>query len=42
MTSEVFPQVHQQAFVPTPGADIFQVFDEVELAWYYRQWQNME
>ena len=36
----VFQQTFGQEFTPVGGADIFQMFDEQELAWYYREWQK--
>jgi len=36
----VFQQTFGQEFTSVAGADIFQMFDEQELAWHYRVWQK--
>jgi hypothetical protein len=40
LTNTVFPHVHGARFPQLPDLNIFQVFDEVELQWYYRYWKK--
>ena len=43
LTSVVYPQVNGgSAFPQLPNLSIFQVFEELELLWYYRQWQQQQ
>jgi hypothetical protein len=36
----VFPKLYQGQFTPLPEVTIFDVFDEVELRWYFREWKQ--
>ncbi|MEI6047249.1 MAG: hypothetical protein WCS37_23150, partial [Chloroflexota bacterium] len=38
----VFPKVHGTPFLPLPNITIFQIFDPVELQWYYREWKQQK
>ncbi len=40
LANTVFPGVHHSPFPQLPDLNIFQVFDSVELQWYYREWQK--
>lgn len=40
LTDTVFPSVHGQRFPQMAELSIWQVFDRVELEWYYRHWKN--
>jgi hypothetical protein len=40
LTGVVFPAVHHTQFPHNTDISIFQVFDEVELQWYYRNWKK--
>jgi hypothetical protein len=40
LAKTVFPHVHGEQFIQVGGADIFEVFDELELQWYYRYWRK--
>jgi hypothetical protein len=40
LTYTLFPALHGCAFPQMPEVSIFDVFDEVELRYYYRQWKN--
>jgi hypothetical protein len=40
LTNTVFPNVHGQPFPAMPDLTIWEVFDRVELEWYYRYWKN--
>ena len=40
LANTVFPHVHGSNFPQMPDLSIFQVFDVVELQWYYRYWKK--
>jgi len=41
LTHTVFPHVHGQKFPQgVPDLSIFEVFDQIELQWYYRYWKK--
>jgi hypothetical protein len=41
LTHTVFPHVHGSKFPQgVPDLSIFEVFDQVELQWYYRYWKK--
>ncbi|MEI7557012.1 hypothetical protein [Candidatus Chlorohelix sp.] len=40
LAKTVFPHVHGNEYMPSSGADIYQIFDELELQWYYRYWRK--
>ena len=40
LAKTVFPQLHGEQFIQIGGSDIYEVFDEIELQWYYRYWKK--
>jgi hypothetical protein len=40
LAKTVFPHVHGEQFITVGGTDIFEVFDEIELQWYFRYWKK--
>ncbi|NWJ96326.1 MAG: hypothetical protein HXX20_11125, partial [Chloroflexi bacterium] len=40
LAGTVFPVLHKSDFQNLPGVSIFEVFEPLELQWYYREWKN--
>lgn len=40
LINTVFPMMYKQAYVEVAGTNIYQMFDQIDLAYFYRRWKQ--